>query len=71
MRALNYDNMKEGTFDYSTYIDESLLIYLDLAIDEETQIENELLFGSDNLIDLIDIIDQNNTSDNILEEEIL
>lgn len=59
---MDYEELKDGPFDYNACIDESILICADYLINEELEVENELLY-SDNLISLVDIINNLNKED--------
>lgn len=54
----DYENLKEGSFDYNACLDESVMICVDYLINEELEAENELI-NSDHIITLVDIVDGN------------
>lgn len=59
-----YDKMVEGTFDLSTFIENSILTYLDICIEEDLEAEYEFL--TDNIIlETMDIMDNE-----LIEEDI-
>lgn len=55
---INYDSIKEGTFNHSTFIEDSILDYLDISIDEDIECEEELLHNT-GLVELVDIVNYN------------
>lgn len=59
-----YDKIVEGTFDLNTFIENSILTYLDICIEEDLETEYEFL--TDNIIlETMDIMDNE-----LIEEDI-
>lgn len=59
-----YDKIVEGTFDLNTFIENSILTYLDICIEEDLEAEYEFL--TDNIIlETMDIMDNE-----LIEEDI-
>lgn len=53
---VDYDKLTEGSFDHSSFIEDSILTYMDIIIDEDLEAEEDLLSG-DSLLEMIDILD--------------